>query len=104
MLIERSELVGVEKVGGLEAAERGGLGKLSLLDPASSVLASLDLFPPALVASAHSFLALTSPGHASLDPASPRSSLSCSSLCSPSWSNLSCRLRIVFELEPATSS
>jgi len=71
MLIERSELVGVEKVGGLEAAERGGLGKLSLLDPASSVLASLDLFPPALVASAHSFLALTSPGHASLDPASP---------------------------------
>jgi len=103
MLIERSELVGVEKVGGLEAAERGGLGKLSLLDPASSVLASLDLFPPALVASAHSFLALTSPGHASLDPASPVQ-VSCSSLCSPSWSNLSCRLRIVFELESATSS
>jgi hypothetical protein len=71
MLIERSELVEVERVGGLEAAKCGGLGKLSLLDPASSALASLDLFPPALVASAHRFLPLTSPGHASLAPASP---------------------------------
>jgi hypothetical protein len=45
MLIERSELVGVEKVGGLEAAERGGLGKLSLLDPALLFLLLLIYFP-----------------------------------------------------------
>ena len=44
MLIERSELDGVEKVGGLEAAECGGLGKLSLLDPASPVLVPALLF------------------------------------------------------------